>query len=421
MESLKGKKLLFLGGSAMMTGPVIQAKSMGVYTIVTDLHGMQKAPAKRIADEYWDISLMDDEKLVPLIKERKIDGILTGFTDAFLLSYQRLCELTGLPCYATKEAFEITKDKAKFKQLCRDNGLPVIPEYDLASFDPSVITATNKVIIKPVDNSGSNGVILCEKPEDFNRCLEYALSFSAKKQVVIEKYMELDSVSISYTIQDGVISMSTMNDRIVHKVPGAGAITNGGIYPSKHIDSYMEKMDMKVRAMFENIGLKNGVLAIQFFTDGVDFYVMEMGYRLSGGQHYIYTQKENGVSALECLIHFALTGKMADFKIADRDNPKFNDICFQWNILGREAVISRVEGWEEVAAMPEVISASLTRKTGDTIGKDGTTSQKIASLYMIVNNHSMMVDLLHKIYSTFHVYDENGQECVIDTIKENFE
>ena len=147
MKELEGKRLLILGGNNMSKEIVRKARSMGVYTIVTDLHGMQKAPAKRIADEYWDISLMDDEKLVPLIKERKIDGILTGFTDAFLLSYQRLCELTGLPCYATKEAFEITKDKAKFKQLCRDNGLPVIPEYDLASFDPSVITATNKVII----------------------------------------------------------------------------------------------------------------------------------------------------------------------------------------------------------------------------------------------------------------------------------
>ena len=116
METLKGKKLLFLGGSAIMADPVIQAKKMGIYTIVTDLHDMEKAPAKRVADEYWDISLMDDEKLVPLIKERKIDGILTGFTDAFLLPYQHLCELTELPCYGTKETFEITKDKAKFKQ-----------------------------------------------------------------------------------------------------------------------------------------------------------------------------------------------------------------------------------------------------------------------------------------------------------------
>ena len=119
------------------------------------------------------------------------------------MPYQHLCELSGLPCYATKEVFELTMDKARFKQLCRDNDVPVIPEYDLASFDPSIINDNHKVIVKPVDNSGSRGVILCTKPEDFQKCLDYALSFSEKKQVVIERYMEMDSISISYTIQDG--------------------------------------------------------------------------------------------------------------------------------------------------------------------------------------------------------------------------
>ena len=143
-----------------MVDPVLKAKEMGLYTIVTDWHELEKSPAKQIADEYWNISLMAYDQLVPKIKEEKIDGILTGFTDAFLLAYQHLCELTGLPCYATKEVLETTMDKAKFKQLCRDNGVPVIPEYDLASFVPSTITEKNKIMIKPVDNSGSNGVIL---------------------------------------------------------------------------------------------------------------------------------------------------------------------------------------------------------------------------------------------------------------------
>ena len=68
MESLKGKKLLVLGGSSYMIDPVLKAKSMGLYTIVTDLHGIEKAPAKLVADEYWDISLMAYDQLVPLIR-----------------------------------------------------------------------------------------------------------------------------------------------------------------------------------------------------------------------------------------------------------------------------------------------------------------------------------------------------------------
>ena len=226
---LKNKKLLILGSNAITCSIVEAAKVLGVYTIVTSWTKLEDAPAKQIADEYWDISLTDYDALLKGIKAEGVDGILTGFTDSYLLPYQHLCELANLPCYATKEVFETTMDKAKFKQLCRDNSIPVIPEYRIDTFDPSVINEKNKVIIKPVDNSGSRGVILCETPEDYQRCLEYALSFSEKKQVVIEKYMEMDSISLSYTIQDGVVSLSTTDDRHVHKAPKGSSVTNFGI------------------------------------------------------------------------------------------------------------------------------------------------------------------------------------------------
>ena len=417
MKSLQGKKLLVLGGSAYMIDPVLKAKSMGIYTIVTDLHGIEKAPAKRVADEYWDISLMAYDQLVPKIKEEKIDGILTGFTDTFLFSYQHLCELTGLPCYATKEVFETTMDKAKFKQLCRDNGVSVIPEYELASFDPSTITEKNKIIIKPVDNSGSNGVILCEKQEDFKQCLDYSLSFSAKKQVVIEKYMELDSISISYTFQDGRVSLSTTDDRYVHKASNGSAVTCLSLYPSKYTDVYVEKMDGRVREMYKNAGVKNGVVAVQFFTDGVDFYAMEMGHRLTGGQHYTFTQMENGVSVLDCLIHFAVTGQMADFSIAEIDNAKFKHTYCHLYILGKQGKIARMEGLDYLKSIPEVFHLSQEKKEGDEIGPDGTSAQKVIGIHLKMKHRNDLDRIMQNIQREFHLYDENGNDLTLELMK----
>ena len=396
-----------------MVDPVLKAKEMGLYTIVTDLHGLEKSPAKRVADEYWDISLMDYDTLVPLIAEKGVDGILTGFTDAFLLAYQHLCELTGLPCYGTKEAFETTIDKSKFKQFCRDNGVPVIPEYQLDSFDPDTISRDGKVIIKPVDNSGSNGVILCRSSRDFQRCLDFAMSFSRKKEVIIEKYMEMDSFAASYTFQDGEISLSTLNDRLEHKSSETAAITCAGIYPSKYLDLYLEKMDSKVKAMYKNLGVRNGVLSVQGFVDGRDFYVMEMGYRLTGGQHYIFSKYENGISAMEQLIYFAVTGKMADFSIAAYDNPRFQDVCLNLCILGRPSVIKGIEGKAFVESMPELVHASFMKEVGDTIGMDGTTAQKIANLHLVVKDREDMDRVIASIQHYFHVYDEKGEDVVL--------
>ena len=193
MADLKGKRLLILGGGATSIYIVNAAKAMGVYTIVTDWYDTKRSPAKLVADEYWNEEIFKPEILARLIKERHIDGVITGFTDSYLLQYQKVCELAGLPCYATKEVFEKTLDKSYFKRLCKENDVPVVPEFDLATFNPQVISPENKILIKPVDNSGSRGIITCESPNEFKDNLEYALSFSQKKKVVIENMLYLQA------------------------------------------------------------------------------------------------------------------------------------------------------------------------------------------------------------------------------------
>lgn len=411
---LEGKKLLVLGGDAASIDIVKAAQNMGVYTIVTDWYDTKRSPAKLVADEYWNEEIFKPELISRLIKEHNVDGVLTGFTDSYLLQYQRICELSGLPCYATKEVFETTMDKAKFKQLCRDNGVPVIPEYMRETFDPSIINEKNKVIIKPVDNSGSRGVILCTKPEDYQKCLEYALSFSAKKQVVIEKFMEMDSLSVSYTIQDGILSLSTTDDRHVYKSSNGGSVTQCSLYPSKYTEAYIERMDQTVRTMFVNAGVKNGLLSVQFFTDGIEYYAMEMGHRLTGGQHYTYTQLENGISALNQLIHFAITGKMADYAIIEKDNARFAHTYCHLYILGKEAVISRFDGLDYIKQLTEVMHLSRLKKEGDKIGADGTAAQKVIGLHLKVDNVNHLKNVLKDIEHHFHIYDEAGNDLTIN-------
>jgi biotin carboxylase len=410
---LTGKKLLILGGGATSIDIVDAAKKMGIYTIVTDWYDVKRSPAKLVADEYWNEEIFKPERIAQLINEHHIDGVLTGFTDSYLLQYQRICELSGLPCYATKEVFELTMDKSRFKQLCRDNDIPVIPEYDLENFDPNIINENHKVIVKPVDNSGSRGVVLCSKPEDFQQCLDYALSFSEKKQVVIEQYMEMDSISLSYTIQDGVVSLSTTDDRYIHKSQSGSSVTQCGIYPSKYTDAYIEKIDSKMKKMYEKAGLKNGVLAVQFFTNGKDFYVMEMGHRLTGGQHYTYTMAENGISSLDQLIHFAVTGSMADFSIAERDNARFKHVYCHLFILGKEAIITRFEGLYYLKQIPEVMHLTQMKKVGDKVGVDGTSAQKVVGLHLKVDDIAHLKRVIDDVKDHFHFYDENGNDLTI--------
>lgn len=98
-KSFIGKKLLVLGGADVHVKIVQAAKSMGVYTIVTDYHLPERSPAKQIADEYWMLSFADVDAIVKRCREEKVDGVLAYCIDSVQIPYQQVCESLGLPCF----------------------------------------------------------------------------------------------------------------------------------------------------------------------------------------------------------------------------------------------------------------------------------------------------------------------------------
>lgn len=410
---LTNKKLLILGGNALSVDIVKQANKMGVHTIVTDWNSVKVSPAKLYATEYWDISLLDYDTLLAKIKEEHIDGIITGFTDSYLLPYQYLCEKCGLPCYATKQQFEVTLDKAVFKSTCQQYGVPTVPEYSINDFNKDAISKSNKVILKPVDNSGSRGICICDTPESFDKKLEYAQSFSMKKQVIIEQYMDCDDVSFEYKIQNGEVFLSAICDREIYKTTEFGSITSRLIYPSRHTNTYLQHMDGKVINMFRNMQLSNGVLFMQAFVKDNQFYFYEMGYRLSGGRHYIFTENQNTTNACKELIQFALLGSMAEQHLSQVANPLFPDLCVQVSLICASETISEIDGWEYITNLPQVIDATRYYELGDTIGQQGTTASIFARLHLVCKDKEQYNTVLQDIKSNLKVYNKNKQNIII--------
>lgn len=410
---LFGKKLLVLGSNTLMCDIVNTAKRLGVYVIVTDWNKLEVSPAKQIADEYLNVSLMDYDTLSRLVLDRGIDGILTGFADSYMLPYQKLCEITKRPCYATREQLAWTLDKKLFKEKCKKHNVPVVPEYDLDGFDKSIIDKNHKVIIKPVDNSGSRGICICDNAFEFEEKLKFSMGYSEKKQVVVERYMDCDDVSFEYKIQDGEMTLTAICDRYIYKTPNGGSVTSCLIYPSKYTESYLNDVDKRVRRMFETEGLQNGVLFMQAFAEDGGFYFYEMGYRLSGGRHYIFTKDQNDESALEELINFAITGRMLDTRIADVANPYFKDVCCQLSIICQSDKIVKINGWQDISQMQQVIDAMQMLTEGDVVGEQGTTASIFARLHVVVKNLEELNLLKNKVYSILTVENEMGENIVI--------
>ena len=407
-------KLLILGGNALSCDIVTTAKEMGIYTIVTDWNSEVKSPAKKIADEAWNVSLLNYDELAKRIKEDGIDGVITGFTDSYLEPYAEICRRNNLPCYATQEQFSKTLNKDTFKQLCKEYDVPTVPQFSIKNIIDKKSLPVPKVIIKPVDSSGSRGITLVSDYSNFEKALEESLLFSPKKEVIVEQYMDTDDVSICYTLQDGNISLSAICDRYIHKTKKFGSVTSGLIYPSRYLDRYITEVNDKVKNMFQSMGLKNGVLFLQAFVDKNSFYFYEMGYRLSGGRHYIFTNEENKISAVKDLIRFAITGKMDTQDILLKDSPYFKHIYSQVSILCKSKRIATINGLKELKSIPGLLDVAMSYREGDEVGKEGTTMQIVARVHLKANNVHEMSKLISRVKETLQIISDDGEDMIDD-------
>ena len=104
---------------------------MQFFVGAADYYPVTQSPGKQIADASYDVSTLDVDAMAALIKEKMFDGMLTGFSDMLLPYYADICEKADIPCYGTKEQFEIFSHKDQYKHLLRSFGIPTVEDYEI--------------------------------------------------------------------------------------------------------------------------------------------------------------------------------------------------------------------------------------------------------------------------------------------------
>jgi biotin carboxylase len=424
MENHKKKTLLISNGLALACDIVKKAKEKNIYTIVTDWY--ENSPAKKISDESFMISTADIDAMVDLAKNKKVDGVITSFIDSNLENTRRVCEILGCHFYATKEQLEITMNKRKFKALCKNNHVSVVPEYVINGTltKEKIMGIEYPVIVKPADSSGSKGITICNNEDELLSGYNKALEFSGSKEVVIEKFMDLSKsgINLDYVIIDGEVYLSSVGDLYTYQNhKSLPPLTAGVYYPSIHTDEYINKMDKNVRKMFKNLGLKNGVLYIQSFYEDGNFYFYEMGYRLGGGQSYQVISRINGVNHLEMLIDYSLTGKMCTEEVISKITPKFNKKGFILFLHIKPGVISRIEGMDKIHRLKDVVNIMQTYVEGDRIQESAanTTAQVFGKVHLVSENKESLIKTINTIKEELKIINKDGESMLIDSFNAN--
>ena len=420
MNVVAGKKLLLLAGSANMVDLVKRAKELGIYTIVTDYNDKYDSPAKRVADEVWDISWTDIDKLENACRNAKVDGVIAGYSEFTVENQIMLCERLGLPCYCTKEQLKITRNKDFFKKECIANKVPVVHEYE----SPTLIEKF-PVIVKPVDRGGSIGISIANNKKELDKAVKYAMDMSVCKKIVIEDFI-FDGIKIDiyYGIVDGKITLLSTSDTINAKgnVSSGGfskVIQNGWLCPSKYHNQIISQLDKSLSRMIYNMGIKNGFIAFSGFAiekdDLVSFVIFEAGFRLTGDHLYSYFKSIGFIDIQDIFIYHALLGDKKKIDIGEIN--KTNLKAAVVNYYADEGILTCVEGFDMISNLEDFNFMVNIGRLGHQCTKDNAILYKIAMFHFCNNSPDKLASDIDYSNKAFIAYNENGQDMVFERME----
>jgi len=418
--SLQGKKLLIMGDNPESAPLVQTANEMGVYTIVVGVN--KDTVTKQIASKQYDVDALNVAKLVDIVNRERIDGIMVGVADILVRSYCKVCEQVGLPCYANETAVKYLSDKQTFKEQLKKVDLPVIPEYQHSNayISGNFERIPLPVVVKPVDNGGGTGISIVKTLSELQEGVNKAIANSKSGRIQIEKYMQGDIIACYYTIMDGHVYISSVEDNLfTHRQGNLCPITTGHIYVSKYIDSYMEKAHDKICALLKDIEVKNGVLQINAFVENGEFFFYDPGYRLQGeAQHHILNAV-NGFDHKKMLVEFALTGSMSNNNFQELNDPylRGKKAVSMWVLL-KKGTIGKIKGLEILNKDSNIVYIGQRFDEGDIVSENmlGTEKQVFARIYIVSDTKIALYNSVKNIRENLVILDTEGNDMILDAL-----
>ena len=410
---MEQKKLLMLGTSRASCEMIEYAKNQGIYTIVTDYFSPEESSAKLIADEYWMISTGDFDVLEEKCREERINGVCSGISTYCIPASIELSKRLGLQAYCTNEAWHYTMNKGDFKTLCRSCGVPVATDYFVSNPPTDIELKQIKfpVVVKAVDQSANRGMSYCFSVDEIIPAIEYAHRFSKDTHVIIERMLKGIEYTAYYALADGEASLVNLyTDLAQPGTPNNCYSVNSTV--CNKLNLYLKEIDPYFKQALKKGGMTDGVCWIELILDeDGHFYVIEMGYRMSGDMMAIPIRDVTGFDSYKWMVDIALGKKHRKVDLPQEQtsvSKKCGCSYIMWS-KNRKGVVERIEGIDKVLKMEGVYMDPKSIKEG---------SAFVSNQYMLIFTFTKddvegVIETIDKINQCVCVYDSTGEEVLL--------
>ena len=279
------KKILLLGGTAIQIPIIKMAHEMGLYVITCD--NKPDNPGHRLADEYHNISITDNEAVLRLATELHVDGVVNFLLEAGVQAAAYAHEALGKPT-SPYESVHILSNKKLFREYLKAHGFCTPNLFTCSNKEEAfekISTLSYPVVVKPTDLWGSRGVTRVDRDEELDAALDHAFSHSRGADIIIEEFVEPDGAPIEgdgFAV-DGRLATHVWAD-VYNDDDAENPITPVCYcYPSAKPQHLLQKLDDELQRLMTLLDMKSNGYNVEARIDqSGNVYLMEVAPRNGG-------------------------------------------------------------------------------------------------------------------------------------------
>lgn len=393
------KKLLIVGASILQVPAIKKAKELGYHVGVIDYD--PNAVGIEFADVYFNVSTIDIEGVTETAKSFSPDGIMTLATDMPMRAIASATKELGLLGISMETAIKST-DKGEMIKAFKENGVPspwffIVENKDKLEKLRSEITYP--CIMKPLDNSGSRGVVLIEDEKELLKSFDYSMLNTRGAGVIIEEYLKGDEVSVEIIVVDGKVHILAITDKLTTGAPHF--VEMGHSQQSLFTEKIKNEIEEVAEKAVKAVGIENGPAHVEIMVTEKGAKLIELGARMGGDcitTHLV--PLSTGIDMVEATILLSC-GKTPDLE------PKLDKgSAIRYFDVGN-GIIKSIDGVEEAKKIEGVKEISFVKSVGDKAGDINSSTDRIGFVIAQGDTASEAVEICEKAMSMVKIITES--------------
>ena len=378
-----------------------KAKHMGLYVITCDY--LPDNPGHKYADEYYNISTTDKEAVLALAKEKGIDAILAYASDPAAPTAAYVSEKLGLIGNPYKSV-ELLTQKDLFRRFLAENGFNAplacgYRHYEQANAD--IEKFRFPVMVKPVDSSGSKGVVKIYKKSQLKDAVEEALSYSRGGRFIVEEFIEKKGYQVSgdgFSV-DGKLVFTSYGNELYSGKGTREYVALGEFWPSLLTPDMKKKVDNELQKLITALNMKTSAYNIEVIIDkNDDVYILELGPRNGGSYIPQLIQYATGVDMVEYSIRGALGMDCSELKMKETTGV-FSNYMILSTVSGKFKGIEFDKEFEK----NNLLDVYCTYKDGDVVTAYKNTTHSLGTIIFKADSVCEMINITNNIEKYYKV------------------